>query len=146
VAWTRQDIALQWREATKPKEPGRGELSTLYRKQHTGQLGWAFLIKCPTAVYTNLETDDEFEDYRWQFDIHQARQKWQRWVLDSAIIIDGKEIRLTGQRFGLKKNEMSFVMLTMRSWRLENLNEGSETIQQRTWFGQIRTEVFRNWY
>jgi hypothetical protein len=109
-------------------------------------LGWAFLIKCPRAVYTNLETDDELEDSLWQFDIHQAIQKWQRWLPDRAIIIDGKEIRLTGQRFGLKKNEMLFVMLTMRSWGFESLNEGSETIQQRTWFGQIRTEVFINWY
>jgi hypothetical protein len=123
-----------------------GGLPTIYRKQHPGQLGWAFLMKCPRAVDLNLQTDDHLEEYVWQFDIHQDLQKWQRLVLDSAIVIDNKQIRLTGQRFGLRRNEMLFIMLTMRSWSFESLNEGSETIQKRAWFGQIRTEVLINWY
>jgi hypothetical protein len=98
-------------------------------------------VKCPRAVDLNLDTDDHLEEYLWQFDIHQEMQGWHRWVLDSAIVMDNRERRLTGQRFGLRRNEMLFVMLTMRSWGFESLNEGSETIQKRAWFGQIRTEV-----
>jgi hypothetical protein len=129
--WSRQDVALQWTETTKPKEPGRAEPPTIYRKQDTGQLSWVFLIKCTGAVDMTLNTDDQLEEYLWQFDIHQEMQAWQTWVLDSAIITDNREIRLTGQRFGLRRNEMLSVMLTMRS----------ETIGRRTWFGQIRTEI-----
>jgi hypothetical protein len=56
--WTRQDIALSWQQAKQPKEPRLGGLPTIYRKQHPGQLGWAFLMKRPRAVDLNLQTDD----------------------------------------------------------------------------------------
>jgi hypothetical protein len=143
--WTRQDMVLEWQEAKRPKGVGEGEMPTVYRKQHSGQLGWAFLIKCPRAVYTGLPVNDELEDYPWGGDIWLAMDKWQRWVRDWAIIITNKEITLTGNRFGLRTNEMLFVMLAMRSWGFESLNQG-EAVEKRTWFAQMRAEALINWY
>jgi hypothetical protein len=73
-------------------------------------------------------------------------EKWQRWVLSSAIIVNDKEISLAGTHFGLRKNEVLFVMLTMRSWGMEPLTHDAIRIIKRTWFGQIRTKALINWY
>jgi hypothetical protein len=142
----KNDIVLEWREAVEPKEPGLGGEPTIFARQHAGQIGWAFLMKCPWAVYNALNTEEQLEDYPWGDDIWLAMQKWQRWVLSSAIIVDDKEITLSGVNFGLRKNEVLFVMLTMRSWGIEPLTEGAIRIVKRRWFGQIRTEALINWY
>jgi hypothetical protein len=137
---------MAWREGGTPKEPGLGEDPTTYRKQHTGQLGWCRLVNCPRAVDRNLVVEDEPEEYPWQEDIYLEVEKRQRWVLDSQIIANGQSITLTSSRFELRRNEMLFVMLTMRSWGFESRNERSVTITKRVWFGQMRTEVLINWY
>jgi hypothetical protein len=119
----------------------------VYRRQHTGQIGWAFLIKCPWKVYDELNVEDDLEEYIWgSGDMWLVRQKWQRWVLGSTIILNDKEISLAGTHFGLRKNEVLFVMLTMRSWGIEPLTYDGMRIIKRTWFGQIRTEALINWY
>jgi hypothetical protein len=141
------DIVLEWKETMEPKQPGLGGAPTAYRRQHTGQIGWAYLIKCPWAVYDGLNADQELEEYIWgSGDIWLAMEKWQRWVLSSGIIVNDKEITLRGTQFGLRKNEVLFVMLIMRSWGMEPLTYDGMRISKRTWFGQIRTEALINWY
>jgi hypothetical protein len=142
----KNDIILEWEEAREPKEPGLGGEPTVFAKQHTGQIGWAFLIKCPWAVYNGLDAEEDLEDWTWGDDIWLVTERWQRWVLSSAIIVNDKEITLSGGQFTLRKNEVLFIMLTMRSWGMEPLTQGAIRIIQRKWFGQIRTEALINWY
>jgi hypothetical protein len=58
---TANQIVLEWKETMEPQQPGLGGDPTVYRRQHTGQIGWAYLIKCPWAVYNGLNADQEFE-------------------------------------------------------------------------------------
>jgi hypothetical protein len=60
--WTKQDVAMAWREGRKPKEPRIGEEPTISRRQQTGQLAWCYLVKCPKAVYRNPVMADQLED------------------------------------------------------------------------------------
>jgi NhaP-type Na+/H+ and K+/H+ antiporter len=85
-----------------------------------------------------MEARKSSQDYIWAEDIYLQREKWQRWVLDAKIIRDNQAISLTGRTVGLRRNEMIFIMLVMRSWRFESLNESSRIIRERVWFGEIQ--------
>jgi hypothetical protein len=144
--WNREDMVLEWKEAPEPKEPGLGGEPTCFRRQHTGQRAWADLIKCPRAVYRNRQIDDELDNWTWGDPRNMPRQKWGRWIRDPKIVTTGKSVLVTRQKFGLRRNEIPFVMLTMRRWRFIPLTENAIYIRKRMWFGQLRTETFINWY
>jgi hypothetical protein len=138
--WIKQDLVRDWQEAKDPREPKLGGEPLEFVPHIEGQIGAISLIKCLRAVYRNLIIEEEMDDVDWGDGLQLNRQRWGRWVLDTKAIRRGAEITLRGRQFGLRRNEIVFLMLTMRSWGMTSLTGGSVN-RTGLWFRQLRTEA-----
>jgi hypothetical protein len=55
--WTLHHVTMAWKEARESAESGERAEPTVFRRHHTGQLAWAYLIKYPRAVYQKLQSE-----------------------------------------------------------------------------------------
>jgi hypothetical protein len=122
--WIKQDLVLEWQEAKEPKEPGLGEEPLKYVSHISGQIGTAYLIKCQLAVYRGLEIRDDLEQLQWGEDMDLQEQRWNRWMRDAQPMQRGPAICLAAHKFGLRRNEILFIRMTMRSWAMTSLTGG----------------------